>query len=264
VAAISGAVNKLMSAQATQDLPQRLDVTLRHLQSLAARFDAQGGPILNDVRGNLAEMNKALLAAQAALAKLDTAADRVAELAKPDSRLVAGMTQASDELAKAAAAVRSLSEQESPTTQNLNAALKEIARAADALRLLAETLEQQPDAIWRGKRRRQDPNRSHKGGDIMKLVRYGPSGQEKPGLIAADGTLRDLSSHVGDIGWAELSDAGQARLRALNVTTLPKVAASLASACPSPAYPRSSASDSTTVPTPSKRKCRSRPSLWCS
>jgi paraquat-inducible protein B len=157
VAAISGAVNKLMSAQATQDLPQRLDVTLRHLQSLAARFDAQGGPILNDVRGNLAEMNKALLAAQAALAKLDTAADRVADLAKPDSRMVSGMTQASEELAKAAAAVRSLSEQESPTTQNLNAALKEIARAADALRLLAETLEQQPDAIWRGKRPKTGP-----------------------------------------------------------------------------------------------------------
>jgi 2,4-diketo-3-deoxy-L-fuconate hydrolase len=57
----------------------------------------------------------------------------------------------------------------------------------------------------------------------MKLVRYGPSGQEKPGLIAADGTLRDLSSQVGDIGWAELSDAGQARLRALDVTTLPRV-----------------------------------------
>jgi 2,4-diketo-3-deoxy-L-fuconate hydrolase len=57
----------------------------------------------------------------------------------------------------------------------------------------------------------------------MKLVRYGPSGQEKPGLIAADGTLRDLSSHVGDIGWTELSDAGQARLRALDVTTLPRV-----------------------------------------
>ena len=67
------------------------------------------------------------------------------------------MTQASDELAKAAAAVRSLSEQESPTTQSLNAALKEIARAADALRLLAETLEQQPDAIWRGKRQKTGP-----------------------------------------------------------------------------------------------------------
>lgn len=157
VAAISDAVNQLMSAKATQQLPKRLDATLRHLESLAARFDAQSGPLLKDVRGNLAEMQKALLAAQAALARLDTAADRVAELAKPDSRLVAGMTQASEELAKAAGAVRSLTEQESPTVDNVNATLKEIARAADALRLLAETLEQQPDAIWRGKRQKAAP-----------------------------------------------------------------------------------------------------------
>jgi len=157
VAAIGSAVNKLMSAQATQDLPRRLDATLRHLESLAARFDAQGGPILKDVRGNLAEMHKALLAAQAALARLDTAAERVADLAKPDSRMVAGMNQASEDLAKAASAVRGLTEQESPTVNNLNAALKEIARAADALRLLAETLEQQPDAIWRGKKQKNSP-----------------------------------------------------------------------------------------------------------
>jgi hypothetical protein len=45
----------------------------------------------------------------------------------------------------------------SPTVQNVNAALKEIARAADALRLLAETLEQQPDAIWRGKKPKANP-----------------------------------------------------------------------------------------------------------
>lgn len=157
VAAISDAVNQLMSAKATQQLPKRLDATLRHLESLAARFDAQSGPLLKDVRGNLAEMQKALLAAQAALARLDTAADRVAELAKPDSRLVAGMTQASEELAKAAGAVRRLTDQESPTVDNINATLKEIARAADALRLLAETLEQQPDAIWRGKRQKSAP-----------------------------------------------------------------------------------------------------------
>jgi paraquat-inducible protein B len=53
--------------------------------------------------------------------------------------------------------VRKLTEQESPTVDNVNAALKEIARAADALRLLAETLEQQPDAIWRGKKQKTVP-----------------------------------------------------------------------------------------------------------
>jgi len=57
----------------------------------------------------------------------------------------------------------------------------------------------------------------------MKLIRFGPKGREKPGLIAPDGTLRDLSGHVADIGWTELSAAGQKRLRALNPATLPKV-----------------------------------------
>jgi 2-keto-4-pentenoate hydratase/2-oxohepta-3-ene-1,7-dioic acid hydratase in catechol pathway len=57
----------------------------------------------------------------------------------------------------------------------------------------------------------------------MKLVRYGADGAEKPGLIDANGELRDLSGHVTDIGGAELSDATMARLRALDSATLPKV-----------------------------------------
>jgi len=57
----------------------------------------------------------------------------------------------------------------------------------------------------------------------MKLVRFGPRGREKPGLIDAAGTLRDLSAHVAGIGWNELAAAGQKRLRALNPATLPKV-----------------------------------------
>ena len=57
----------------------------------------------------------------------------------------------------------------------------------------------------------------------MKLLRYGPKGREKAGLIAADGSLRDLSAHVTGIGWNELSAAGQKRLRTLNPAALPKV-----------------------------------------
>jgi paraquat-inducible protein B len=152
VGSISGAINALLSAQDTQELPRRLQATLRHLESFAARLDAQGKPLLAEVRGNLAEMNKALVAAQAALARLETAADRVATLAGSDSEMVKNMTRAGDELAGAAASMRNLTGQESPTVSNVNAALKEITRAADALRLLAETLERQPDAIYRGKR----------------------------------------------------------------------------------------------------------------
>jgi len=157
VAAISGAINKLMSAPATQELPQRLDATLRHLESLAARLDVQSKPILRDVRDDLAEMRKTLQAAQAALAKVDTAADRVASLASPDSQVATNMVRASDELAKAAASLRSLTAQDSPTVQQVNATLKEISRAASALRVLAELLEAQPDALYRGKREKNVP-----------------------------------------------------------------------------------------------------------
>ena len=58
----------------------------------------------------------------------------------------------------------------------------------------------------------------------MKLVRYGNKGAEKPGLIDADGRLRDLSSHVDDISGVILSDANLDRLRALDTGTLPEVA----------------------------------------
>ncbi len=58
----------------------------------------------------------------------------------------------------------------------------------------------------------------------MKLVRYGAPGAEKPGLIDAGGTLRDLSSHVPDIAGATLSDAGLTALRALDPASLPAVA----------------------------------------
>ena len=57
----------------------------------------------------------------------------------------------------------------------------------------------------------------------MKLVRYGATGQEKPGMIDADGTLRDLSAHVADITGATLGDDSIAKLRTLDPTTLPAV-----------------------------------------
>jgi ureidoglycolate lyase len=57
----------------------------------------------------------------------------------------------------------------------------------------------------------------------MKLLRYGPKGQEKPGLLDAQGKIRDLSGVVGDIDGATLSDASLAKLRALDPASLPVV-----------------------------------------
>ena len=57
----------------------------------------------------------------------------------------------------------------------------------------------------------------------MKLVRYGAPGAEKPGLIDAEGVLRDLSGQVDDISGEVLSDAGLGLLRAIDPATLPVV-----------------------------------------
>nr|WP_314085956.1 fumarylacetoacetate hydrolase family protein [uncultured Shinella sp.] len=55
----------------------------------------------------------------------------------------------------------------------------------------------------------------------MKLVRFGAAGAEKPGLIDADGKIRDLSGVVADISGDVLSRAGRERLRALDPASLP-------------------------------------------
>ena len=60
----------------------------------------------------------------------------------------------------------------------------------------------------------------------MKLLRYGPPGQEKPGLLDRDGKIRDLSGSVRDIDGEALSPASLDRLRQLDPASLPLVAGS--------------------------------------
>ena len=57
----------------------------------------------------------------------------------------------------------------------------------------------------------------------MKLLRYGRAGEEKPGLLDADGNIRSLAGHVDDIAGETLGDAALAALRALDPAGLPLV-----------------------------------------
>ncbi|MQT13528.1 ureidoglycolate lyase [Segnochrobactrum spirostomi] len=57
----------------------------------------------------------------------------------------------------------------------------------------------------------------------MKLLRYGPAGQERPGILDSEGRIRDLSAHVTDIAGTVLSDEGLARLAAIDPASLPLV-----------------------------------------
>lgn len=54
----------------------------------------------------------------------------------------------------------------------------------------------------------------------MKLVRYGPPGREKPGIVDADGKIRDLSRIVPDISGEALSPKGLAKIKKANIKKL--------------------------------------------
>ena len=57
----------------------------------------------------------------------------------------------------------------------------------------------------------------------MKLLRYGSPGREKPGLLDANGTIRDLSGVIADVGGDALLPESLAKLRQLDPKTLPVV-----------------------------------------
>jgi 2-keto-4-pentenoate hydratase/2-oxohepta-3-ene-1,7-dioic acid hydratase in catechol pathway len=57
----------------------------------------------------------------------------------------------------------------------------------------------------------------------MKLVRFGPPGREKPGIIDKDGHIRNLSKLVPDITGETISPAGLAKIRKAKIEKLPRV-----------------------------------------
>jgi 2-keto-4-pentenoate hydratase/2-oxohepta-3-ene-1,7-dioic acid hydratase in catechol pathway len=56
----------------------------------------------------------------------------------------------------------------------------------------------------------------------MKLLRFGPTGFEKPGLLTDTGDIIDLSGHIADLSGAVLSDEGLAQIRSLDLSALPR------------------------------------------
>lgn len=72
----------------------------------------------------------------------------------------------------------------------------------------------------------------------MRLLRYGRSGEERPGILDADGVIRDLSGVIRDIDAAVLSPAGLARLADLDIGSLPKVGGSPRLGVPVAAVPK--------------------------
>jgi len=156
LAAIGDSISKLLSSSAIGNIPTRLEATLTHLESVAARLDSRGGPLLAEAETAVIDLRRAIDAVRSAMTKVGRAADQLGALTAGDSPLARYITKAGTELANAANEIQQLADDESPTVQHLNASLQEISRAARSLRLLAENLEQQPEAVLRGKNPKEE------------------------------------------------------------------------------------------------------------
>ena len=155
LAAISASAGKILSSEETLAIPARLEAILAQVESLAARLNSLGEPVVAMAEEGLGKLPEAIAAVQAAMDRVGKAAEQVEQFASADSSVSTSISQAGTELADAAQTLQQLSGNDSLVIQQLRTALQEISRAASALRVLAQSLEQQPEALLRGKNYRE-------------------------------------------------------------------------------------------------------------
>ncbi len=139
---ISNGINTFVSSEEFQSLPANLTSTMESMRDLSAQLQAQlasTGPKLDTV------LDKTAITAANANTELPKLATLIEGNLKVLNEAIAAFEQGMRE-------VEGLASPDSPTLYQLNTALQEVTRAGRSLQSLANTLEQQPEALIRGKR----------------------------------------------------------------------------------------------------------------
>ncbi len=134
--------------QALTDLAEITSIIKRVSNRLDQRID----PLANELERSLVSTRKAMDELGQAAGSVNTTSDQVAALIAPDAPLVQNLQRAADEVGRSAASLRAATADDSSLRLGADRALDDLSRAARALRDLAETLEQQPDALLRGRK----------------------------------------------------------------------------------------------------------------
>lgn len=152
--AIAG-INKLVNNPGLPQAVVRLDETLRQYSRLAQRLDQQAERISSDLRATLSDMRATLASSRDLIGSggvlVDDSTQLVRRLNDNADRLSRSAADALDDIRAAAGAANNLVSQDSPLHFQLSRTLEEVAKAARSLRLLADTLEQNPEALLKGK-----------------------------------------------------------------------------------------------------------------
>ena len=159
ISAIASSGRQLLgSTELTQTVKDMAIITSR-LRSLTEKLDRRADPLLGSAQQVADTARQTLIEVGRAASSVGGSAQRIADTAQgaaatlaPDAPLVQSLRRAADELAQTAAALREATTNEAPLNQNLQRSLQDVGKAARALRELAETLDQQPEAVLKGRR----------------------------------------------------------------------------------------------------------------
>jgi paraquat-inducible protein B len=159
ISAIASSARGLLAKPELGHVVEDLAAAARHLNQLSAKLDKQADPLLGSLRGSsdaarqaLQEMGQAASQVGATAQRAGAALDGVATTLGPDAPLVQSLRRTADELTQTAIALRQSTANESPLNQQLQRSLQDVAKSARALRELAETLDQQPESVLKGRR----------------------------------------------------------------------------------------------------------------
>jgi paraquat-inducible protein B len=159
ISAIAGTARKLLSKPELDKVVQDLAATAANLNGLTGKLNRQLDPLLGGVRElggstrqTLADVSRAASQVGEAAQRIGASVDSVASTLGPEAPLAKSLRSAADELALTAGALRQASANEAPLNQNLQRSLQDVSKAARALRELAETLDQQPESVLKGRR----------------------------------------------------------------------------------------------------------------
>jgi paraquat-inducible protein B len=159
ISAIASSARAVVSGPQLKQAMDDLAEITANFKRMSGRLDKRIDPLTHELERSLVATRKAMDGMGQAAQSVDKTAtgvgrtsDRVGEMLAPDAPLVKNLQRAADEVARTAASLRETTSSDSTLMLGADRALEDLSRASRALRDLAEALEQQPDALLRGRK----------------------------------------------------------------------------------------------------------------
>ncbi|HSI49873.1 MAG TPA: MlaD family protein [Ideonella sp.] len=158
VSAIAASARGLVSGPQLKDALENITRMTEHLRKITEQVDGRIGPLADNANATLIAARQAAERVGPAAERISdsanrvgSAADRYKALVAPDSPLLQRIQGAADELSALSTSLRQQVGDEGGLVQNADQAIRDLSRAARAVRELADSLEQQPSSLLRGK-----------------------------------------------------------------------------------------------------------------